>query len=494
MKNNQTITVSAPGKLLLMGEHAVVYGYPCIGTAIDERIRVAVSRRDDSNFVLDASDVGLRDYRRKMQDIGKGDIPKEALFIEMAVRNVLLRCPQQAGIRVETKAGFSSQLGFGSSSAVTVASVFAVSQLFALPWDKKELFDVAYQTILDVQQKGSGFDAAAAIYGGTIFFAGGDKTTVPLAISAIPLVVGYTGAKADTATVVRSVAEKREKYPEKVDRIFHGIGKLVDEGKARMLDGDWERVGKLMDFNQEYLRDLGVSSEKLEALISAAKRAGAWGAKLSGAGGGDCMIALASEAKRAAVAEAIVGAGGVVINSTTGAPGVRLETTDSQDELFIVVDRNDTIVGYKTRHECHHNPDLVHRTVGALLFNADGQLLLQKRSMTKDMDPGLWGISCAGHVTKGQTDEEAIHRELQEELGVDVPLTFLKKFFVGDTRETERAAVYKGIHDGPFVPNAQEVAEIQFIDVAQLSGKEAKGEIQLTAGAFAALKETGVLP
>ena len=76
MKNNQTITVSAPGKLLLMGEHAVVYGYPCIGTAIDERIRVAVSRRDDSNFVLDASDVGLRDYRRKMQDIGKGDIPK----------------------------------------------------------------------------------------------------------------------------------------------------------------------------------------------------------------------------------------------------------------------------------------------------------------------------------------------------------------------------------------------------------------------------------
>ena len=89
-----------------------------------------------------------------------------------------------------------------------------------------------------------------------------------------------------------------------------------------MIGGDWERVGKLMDFNQEYLRDLGVSSEKLEALISAAKAAGAWGAKLSGAGGGDCMIAVGPPG----VKEAIRNAGGEVVDVTVNAEGVRVES------------------------------------------------------------------------------------------------------------------------------------------------------------------------
>lgn len=80
-----------------------------------------------------------------------------------------------------------------------------------------------------------------------------------------------------------------------------------------------------MDFNQEYLRDLGVSSEKLESLIAAAKGAGAWGAKLSGAGGGDCMIAVAPKEKRGQIEKAIEAAGGQVIHITPNAPGVRRE-------------------------------------------------------------------------------------------------------------------------------------------------------------------------
>ncbi len=81
-----------------------------------------------------------------------------------------------------------------------------------------------------------------------------------------------------------------------------------------------------MDFNQDYLRDLGVSSEKLEALIGAAKNAGAYGAKLSGAGGGDCMIAVVPPEKRKAVEEAITTAGGEVVHLTANAEGARVET------------------------------------------------------------------------------------------------------------------------------------------------------------------------
>jgi len=114
--------------------------------------------------------------------------------------------------------------------------------------------------------------------------------------------------------------------PERVNRIYDAIAKLVEDAKLKMLEGDWERVGKLMDFNKEYLRDLGVSSEKLEALIAAAKNAGALGAKLSGAGGGDCMIAIAPENKRVGVEEAITKVGGQVIHILPNAQGARIES------------------------------------------------------------------------------------------------------------------------------------------------------------------------
>ncbi len=485
--------MSAPGKLLLMGDHAVVYGYSSLVTAVDQRIHASASLIDSADFQLEASDIHIKGYKKPIKDLGIGEIPKQAQFAEFAVRNFVERYPLPSGIRIETHAGFSSTFGFGSSSATTVAVLFALASITCTPLSQKQLFDIAYKTILDVQGVGSGFDVAAAIWGGTIVFVGGGKVIEPIKISSIPLIVGYTGVKADTAQLVTMVAEKRKAYPQKVDRIFQAIEKLVVEAKARILEGDWERVGRLMDFNQDYLRDLGVSSEKLESLVSAAKGAGAWGAKLSGAGGGDCMIALAAKDKCALVAEAIQKAGGQVMDVLPDAQGVRVETTDNQDELFIVVDESDTVVGYKTRFECHHNPTLIHRTVGVLLFDHAGRLLLQKRSMTKDMDPGLWGISSAGHVTKGQTDDEAVHRELSEELGIDVPLTFLKTCMVRDEKETERAAIYKGQSDGPFTLHPEEVDSVQYFDIRELRFDVVSRKIQLTKGAEVALKEAGIL-
>jgi len=190
--------------------------------------------------------------------------------------------------------------------------------------DNQTLFDAAYKIVLDVQGAGSGFDVAAAVYGGTLYYVKG-STIEPLVISDMPLIVGYTGTKADTTSLIADVAKKKAVNRQKVERIFDAITKLTDEAKLRMKEGDWERVGKLMDFNQEYLRDLGVSSEKLESLIAAAKTAGAWGAKLSGAGGGDCMIALAPSDKKEAISKAIENAGGEVIDVKTGAEGVRCE-------------------------------------------------------------------------------------------------------------------------------------------------------------------------
>lgn len=323
---------------MLFGEHAVVYDRPCLVTVVNQRMRVTVELTDDNVFMLDAPEVSISGYQRPMVEIGTGEIPKGAKFVEIAVRNFIEKYPLSTGVKVTTASDFSSQFGFGSSSASTVCILKALSELSGKKLDNKRLFTLAYKTVLDIQGKGSGFDVAAAIYGGTLYFVTGGKVIEQIqagfressnqTISDIPLVIGYTGVKANTVLLMREVGEKMKVQPERVNRIYDAIGKLTEDAKTKMLEGDWERVGKLMNFNQEYLRDLGVSSEKLESLISAAKGAGAWGAKLSGAGGGDCMIALHPDGAlgKRRIEDAITKAGGQVIHpDMIGAQGVRME-------------------------------------------------------------------------------------------------------------------------------------------------------------------------
>lgn len=467
------VTVSAPGKLLLFGEHAVVYGQPCIVTAVGERVTVSIEKTDDRGVTIDAPKVN------------------NTRFVEEAVKQAAAAWGgSTTGLKITTDSTFSSQYGFGSSSAVTVAVLEALQLFFGKKAEKHDVFDLAYRTILAVQGVGSGFDAAAATWGGTLLYTRGGILNEPLRPpEPIPLVIGYTGTKADTPTIVREVAAKYEQFPEKMERIFKAIGTLSLEAKQKILEGDWERVGKLMDFNQEYLRDIGVSSERLEALISAAKKAGALGAKLSGAGGGDCMIALAAKEKRDALRKAIADAGGTVLEVSVHAEGVRSETTDDQKELFIVVDEKDTILGYRTRKDCHADKSLIHRSTNTVLFDKTGRVLLQKRSMTKDTSPGKWTVSATGHVNKGESWEVAARRELQEELGIGpVQLYLIDKYVFHYPSETEMESLYRGEYEGDFRINPLEVSEVRYFSKEELRQSITRKEVELTLFALDALK------
>lgn len=318
----KSITVSAPGKLMLLGEHAVVYGRPCIVTAVGQRMKATVELTDEPTFELNAPDVNVLNYLRLMENLGEGEIPKGAKFIEIAVKNFIQKYPFSGGLKVETKSEFSAQFGFGSSSASTVCVIKALSEITGANLDQKSIFDLAYKTVLDIQGKGSGFDVAAAIYGGTLYFKKGGEVIEPLKISSLPLIVGYSGIKADTVTLMNQVLEKDQKI---VDSIYTEVGKLVEQAKEAVLSKDWSTLGKLMDENQKLLKELGVSIEKLDNMISGAKNAGAYGAKLSGAGGGDCIIALAPEDKVKSVKEGITAAGGEIIDVQANVEGVRKE-------------------------------------------------------------------------------------------------------------------------------------------------------------------------
>lgn len=338
------ITISAPGKLMLFGEHAVVYGKPSIVTSVNQRLTITAQKMTASavipsqsegsvnhepKLILNAPDVDIKNYSKPLKDLGQGEIPKGAKFTEFATLNFYKKYKSvisiKAGIQLETSAQFKSTFGFGSSSASAVCTIKALSETFKIKLTEKEIFKLAYKTVLDVQGLGSGFDLAAAIYGKTLYFVTGGKKIEPLKIKSLPLIVGYTGIKADTATIVKEVKARFEKHPKLLKNIYDGIEIIVEEAKVALNKNDLEKVGQLMNLNQGYLETLGVSSEKLSSMIYAARNAGAYGAKLSGAGGGDCMIALAPEEKRQAVEKAIEKAGGQILNVDVNTNGVKLE-------------------------------------------------------------------------------------------------------------------------------------------------------------------------
>ena len=319
------VTVSAPGKLMLFGEHAVVYGRPCIVTAVNQRMKTTVELTSEPDFELNAPDVKVLDYKKPMSKVGSGEIPKGAKFVEIALKNFLDKYPFEGGIKVSTTSEFSSEFGFGSSSASTVCMIKALSELIGDNLDNKSIFDLSLKTVLDIQGKGSGFDVAAATYGGTLYYITPGKVIEPINISSLPLIVGYSGIKFETVTLVNQVAKLAEKYPQVVENIYSQIEKLVNQAKVALINQDWQTLGDLMNFNEGLLASLGVEGQKLADMIYSARDAGAYGAKLSGSGIGDCMISIASDESSQTVKDAITQSGGLVIDVETNVEGVRVE-------------------------------------------------------------------------------------------------------------------------------------------------------------------------
>lgn len=307
---------------MLFGEHAVVYGHPCIVTAVNHRMKIELFTTDDRQMTLNAPNVSIVSYKKPIQTLGSGDIPEGAKFVERAVLNFFQKYMISHGINIKSTSDFSSKFGFGSSSAVTVATIKALSKIFDKPMSDRMLFDLSYKTVLDIQGKGSGFDVAAAVYGGTLYFVTGGKCIEPILVDRIPIVVGYTGTKADTVKIIDQVKKIALQNKDFVDNIYEKIEALVQKAKNSLETKDMDFLGELMNINQKLLKSLGVSTDKLDQMNIAAIKAGAYGAKLSGAGGGDCMIALTSKENRSDVSLAIEKAGGSIIDVLTNSEGV----------------------------------------------------------------------------------------------------------------------------------------------------------------------------
>ena len=290
-------TSTAPGKVYLFGEHAVVYGEPAVPCAIERRVRATVERRDDGRVVLDSPALA---FDGVTVEYGAGDpsLSAEPDRVRQAIRYVDAALASAREVAEDDAVGFEVSIeselpigaGLGSSAAVTVASLDAAARACGVELDTETLADRAYRVELEAQDgQASRADTFCAANGGAVRVEGDDCR--PIEAPDLPFVVGYDGGAGDTAELVAGVRALADDYGFAADAIA-AIGDLVRHGEAVLADGDLEELGRLMDVNHGLLSSLGVSSRSLDELVWAARDAGALGAKLTGAGGGGCVVAL----------------------------------------------------------------------------------------------------------------------------------------------------------------------------------------------------------
>jgi isopentenyl-diphosphate delta-isomerase len=162
-------------------------------------------------------------------------------------------------------------------------------------------------------------------------------------------------------------------------------------------------------------------------------------------------------------------------------------SSDNPDELFDLVDLEDRVIGKVRRGDAHRNPALVHRSVQVLVFSGDGRLLLQRRSRRKDLFPGYYCASASGHVAAGEDYATTAERELEEELGIVAPLSFIGKVVVRTEPETEITALYVARSDGPYSFHPTEADGGMLLPLDAVRRGRAEGTLAMTPALMAAL-------
>ncbi|ADB61418.1 mevalonate kinase [Haloterrigena turkmenica DSM 5511] len=291
---------SAPGKVYLFGEHAVVYGEPAVPCAIELRARVDVEQRTDSKLRVHAEDLSLDGFTVEYagEPEGRPDVDVSESLLNAAMGYVDSAIEQVRDVTGEDDVGFDVTIesdiplgaGLGSSAAVAVAAIDAGTRELGTTLEIDELAERAYRTEHEVQGgQASRADTFCSATGGAVRVEGDDCRS--LEAPELPIVIGFDGGAGDTGELVAGVRDLREEYEFAADTV-EAIGDIVRRGEDALAAGDIEELGRLMNFNHGLLSALGVSSRTLDSMVWAARDAGALGAKLTGAGGGGCIVGL----------------------------------------------------------------------------------------------------------------------------------------------------------------------------------------------------------
>jgi len=292
------VRASAPGKVILFGEHAVVYGKPAIAVAVDKRARVTIKEGTNDNTEvkipkLDIDAVIKHETGRvtpvNVSQVERGKFDAGIMeYIQVALSQ--LGTPLD-GLKVEVDLEIPIGAGLGSSAAITVATLAAAARYTQAEMTLETLAHTAHQVELQVQGAASPLDTTVSTKGGFIYFTREKGALKIKPALEMPLVVGYTSQPGNTGALVEGVRQLREAHPSIVNPILEVMEDLANQAREYIIQGEEKEVGELMNINQGLLDALGVNTDELSRLVYRARHAGALGSKLTGAGGGGSIIA-----------------------------------------------------------------------------------------------------------------------------------------------------------------------------------------------------------
>lgn len=282
----------AGGKVILFGEHGVVYGRPALAAGLSTGATAEL-----------VGTPGLATARLSVEPWGvtvdaiapdaSGHAPAAATNqLAHAFGAIVAAYEQLPALHVRVKMELPSGAGLGGSAALSVAIVRAFDEALGITRAPSEAADIALRAERVFHGNPSGVDTAMAAAGGVAVYRKGQPLLPVQVKQRITLVVGHSGEPGMTKETVASVARQHAQKPEKVEQIFAGMEAIVNNGKSALERGDLVSLGQLMELNQKLLVTLVLSTPRLEEMCTAAVKAGALGSKLTGGGGGGCMIAL----------------------------------------------------------------------------------------------------------------------------------------------------------------------------------------------------------
>lgn len=304
-------TCSASGKVILFGEHAVVYGRPAIAVPVIQA-RACATVEDvnlSGDIHIEAPNLG---WHLSLSAAGEEEP------LAYIVRNTLayLGLTDRGNLRVTVHAELPIARGMGSGAAISTAIVRALGAHLGREIPSGAVSDLVFETERLYHGTPSGIDNTVIAFEQPIYFVKGHPPQTFAIPTPLPLIIADTGVASSTKAVVGDVRRRWEREPARFDGLFDAIGCIVRAGRASIEAGDLTATGRLMNENHGWLQELGVSSRELDGLVVAAREAGALGAKLCGAGRGGNMIALISPSGVGRVRSALQAAGAAGVITT----------------------------------------------------------------------------------------------------------------------------------------------------------------------------------
>ncbi len=321
--NRRSASGSAPGKIILFGEHAVVYGRPAIAVPVFQVRAEAMIEARPGSVTIDAADIARR--------FDLADAPPDDPIATMIARTCtrLGVAPQDFAIQIRSTIPVARGLGSGAAVSVAIAralasffatedtesteknksvnSVSAVSSMARL--SVEDISALAYQVELLHHGTPSGIDNTVIAHEQPVYFVRGQPIESFHVAHPFLIAIADTGVAAPTKLAVGDVRRAWQADQARYDALFDQIGARARDARAAIERGDIDALGPLMNANQKLAREIGVSSLEIETLVDAAARAGARGAKLSGAGRGGNVIVLVEEENRERIERALMDAG-----------------------------------------------------------------------------------------------------------------------------------------------------------------------------------------